>query len=183
MKRIIYFALVLIFVLSLCACNEAKNEKKDGHDIKGDENLQDNTATDKKENGDLYESVTYATTYEKKSIRMFLVGDTLYYDTGKFSEMTPSCGTLDGYFSKVIGEGEVPVENNSSNFEADGYQNATDNTKEVNIGGEWETFAKFSETPTELERYKYCFYIKGRLNNAQADIEIVVLTDYENISQ
>lgn len=113
---------------------------------------------------------------------MFFAGDNLYYDTGEISEITPRCGTLDGYFSKVFDEGEVPTENYSSNFEAGGYQNATDNTKEVNIDGNWAIFAKFNNTPSELEKYKYCFYIKGRLNNAQNDTEIVVLCDSEDIT-
>lgn len=120
--------------------------------------------------------------YEKKSIRMFNADGSLYFDSGLVSDMVPRCGTLDGNLKKSVGEIEIPHKSGEANFEIDGYQNGTDITKEVNIDGKWVIFKKYDSLPENFESYKYCFYIKGYLNNADADSEIVVLTDNKDIT-
>ncbi len=120
--------------------------------------------------------------YEKRPIRMFNIDGELYFDSGLVSDATPRCGTLDGYFKKSASEGKIPKKNGEANFDVEGYQHATSITKEVNIDGEWVIFKKYENQPDNLDDYKYCFYIKGHLNNAAIDSEIVVLTDNKDIT-
>jgi len=128
------------------------------------------------------EKIQFGKQYEKKPIRMFNVDGELYYDSGLVSDMTPRCGTLDGNLKKAVDENEIPLNSGDANFEAEGYQNATSITKEVSIDGEWVIFKKYRHLPEKLKEYKYCFYIKGYLNNAVADSEMVVLTDDESVT-
>lgn len=122
---------------------------------------------------------------EKRTVRMFMVDGELYYDSGEISKMTPRCGTLDGGLKKRVAENEIPKNDGESNFKIDGdyfgYQSATDITKEIPIDGEWVIFKKYEDTELELDRYKYCFYIKGRLPNAEVDSKLIVLTEDENV--
>ncbi len=120
--------------------------------------------------------------YEKQPVKMFNVDGELYYDSGLVSDITPRCGTLDGELEKTVGEGEIPLKSGEANFEAEGYQNATEITKEVNINGEWVIFKKYNTYGKSLAGLKYCHYIKGRLNNAAADSEIIVLSEYEDVT-
>ena len=118
--------------------------------------------------------------YEKKLIKMINVDGELYFDSGLVSDAKVRCGTLDGELKKDVNEGEVPHGENTANFETDGYQNATSITKEVNIDGKWVIFKKYRHAVSK--DFKYCFYIKGHLNNAAVDSELVVLTDNKDIT-
>lgn len=126
--------------------------------------------------------MTFGEQYEKKPIRMFNVDGELYYDSGLVSNMTPRCGTLDGNLKKGVNENEIPHKSGEANFEIDGYQNITSITKEVNIDGEWVIFRKYKNLPKDIDELKYCYYIKGHLNNAAIDSEIVVLADSEDVT-
>lgn len=119
---------------------------------------------------------------EKKPIRMFNVDGDLYYDSGLVSENTPRCGTMDGELTNTVSENEIPLKSGEANFDIDGYQHATSITKEVNIDGEWLIFKKYNTYEKNLEDLKYCYYIKGHLNNAAVDSEFVVLTDNINVT-
>ncbi len=115
---------------------------------------------------------------DKNPIRMIKVDGKLYYDSGKVSDMTSRCGTLDGHLKQVGLDYEIPKNDNECNFDkAEGYQNATSITKEVPIDGEWVIFKLFDDPELEMDVFKYCFYIKGRLPNAKKDSELVVITD------
>ncbi len=120
--------------------------------------------------------------YEKKPVRMLNVDGELYYDSGLVSENTPRCGTMDGALKKTVRENEIPQKAGEANFEAEGYQNATGITKEVNIDGEWVIFKKYPMHGRTLDGLKYCYYIKGRLQNAAADSEIIVLSEEEDVT-
>lgn len=77
----------------------------------------------------------------------------LYYDTGKFSENTPRCGTMDGNITSTVAEGEIPTEDNQANFEgARGYQYAKENTIEIPTDEGWRIF--------EAKEYSFCGIIK-----------------------
>lgn len=103
---------------------------------------------------------------EKKEIRMFNVDGDLYYDSGLVSENNPRCGTMDGELKRTVPAIEIPLKSDEANFEIDGYQNATSITKEVNIDGQWVIFKKYDLYDHTLDGLKYCYYIKGHLNNA-----------------
>ena len=119
---------------------------------------------------------------EKKAIRMFNADGDLYYDSGLVSENTPRCGTMDGGLKKTVAENEIPKKSGEANFEIEGYQNATSITKEVNIDGKWLIFKKYDLYDHTLDGLKYCHYIKGHLNNAAVDSEILGLSEKEEIT-
>ncbi len=119
---------------------------------------------------------------EKRSVRMFNIDGVLYYDSGVISYLTPRCGTMDGELKKAVAENEIPLKSGEANFEAKGYQNATSITKEVNIEGEWIIFKKFDTYGMSLDSLKYCHYIKGHLNNAAINSEIIVLSEKEDVT-
>lgn len=114
----------------------------------------------------------------KKPLRMIKVDGKLYYDSGKVSDITPRCGTLDGELKQVGAEHEIPQNDNECNFEgAAGYQNATSITKEILINGEWVIFKLFDDPELDMSIFKYCFYLKGKSPNVEKESEIVVLTE------
>ena len=119
---------------------------------------------------------------EKKPVRMFNVDGELYYDSGIVSKMTPRCGTLDGKLKKAVSENEIPLKSGEANFNAEGYQNSTSITKEINIDGNWFIFKKYNTYERTLDDLKYCYYIKGHLNNADTVSEIIVLSADKDIT-
>lgn len=119
---------------------------------------------------------------EKKPVRMFNVDGDLYYDSGLVSENTPRCGTMDGNLKKTVKENEIPLKSGEANFVIEGYQSATSITKEVNIDGEWVIFKKYDLYDNKLDGLKYCYYIKGHLNNAAVDSEMIVLSNYSDVT-
>ena len=164
MKRLISLSL-LIFTLFLSACQ---------HDLPLYETV------DTGEQGVI--KGQFGEQLEKKPVRMFNVDGDLYYDSGLVSENTPRCGTMDGEIEKSVKENEIPLKSGEANFEVKGYQNATSITKEVNIDGEWVIFKKYDLYDHTLDGLKYCYYIKGHLNNAAIDNEIIVLSENEDIT-
>ena len=174
MKRIL-LPILLLCCLLLASC---KNDATIGI-IGGADGPTAILVSDGKDNN---VRMTFGEQYEKTTIRMFNVDGELYYDSGLVSDMTPRCGTLDDNLKKGVGENEIPHKSGEANFEIDGYQNATSITKEVNIDGEWVIFRKYKYLPEDIDELKYCYYIKGHLNNAAIDSEIVVLTDSKDIT-
>lgn len=174
MKRILIILLVLCSLI-LSACNNNLNIGIIG----GSDGPTNIIITD--ENGDTV----------KKPIRMIKVDGKLYYDSGKVSDMTPRCGTLDGELKQTSLDYEIPKNDNECNFEgAGGYQNATSITKEVPIDGEWVIFRMFDDLQRNIrvspgEKFdisvlNYCFYLKGRMPNKEKDNEIIMLTEDVN---
>lgn len=85
------------------------------------------------------------------------VNGKLYYDTGKFSENTPRCGTMDGNITSTVAEGQIPTEDNQANFKgARGYQYAKENTIEIPTDEGWIIFEtkeySFSGTIKQVEQ-------------------------------
>ena len=172
MKRIITLTLIMCSLL-LTACNDASIGVIGGADGPTAIIVGENTGKVKGQFGEQL---------EKKAIRMFNVDGDLYYDSGLVSEMTPRCGTMDGSLKKAVKENEIPLKSGEANFDVDGYQHATSITKEVNIDGEWVIFKKYDPYGKSLDGLKYCYYIKGHLNSAAVDSEMIVLSDYANVT-
>lgn len=120
--------------------------------------------------------------YEKRPVRMINVDGELYFDSGLTSDNSPRCGTLDGTLAKTVRENEIPKKSGEANFEAAGYQNATTITKEVCTDGKWVIFRKYESYERSLKGLSYCHYIKGHLNNAANDSEIIVLSEKEDVT-
>ena len=172
MKRIITLSLMMCCLL-LTACNNTSIGVIGGADGPTTIYVGKNNGTVKGQFGEQF---------EKKPVRMFNVDGVLYYDSGLVSEMTPRCGTMDGNLKKAFKENEIPLKSGEANFEIEGYQNATSITKEVNIDGKWVIFKKYDLYDYTLDGLKYCHYIKGHLNNAAVDSEIIVLSEKEEIT-
>lgn len=124
---------------------------------------------------------------EKSPIQMIRIDGELYYDTGTFSDNTPRCGTLDGSLLNVADEYEIPKKDNGSNFGPThttyfGYQIGFDDYHiEVPIDGGWKIFRKVSDPEFDIDKYKYCMYLKGRMPNATTDTEIIALANDINL--
>lgn len=119
--------------------------------------------------------------YEKKPVRMINIGGMLYYDTGIKASEEARCGTLDGELSKAAKEGQIPQNDGDANFDTNGYQLTSKITAEVQIDGKRVIFKQFENQPENLKDYKYCFYIKGKLNNAEKESEFIVLTNNKDV--
>ncbi len=175
MKRIvIVFFMLLCMPLTLTACKNSSVGVIGGADGP--------TAILVGEHNKTVKGQSFGEQYEKKPIRMFNVDGDLYYDTGLVSQVTARCGTLDANLIKAVDENQIPLKSGQANFDVDGYQHATSITKEVNVDGEWIIFKKYDTFGKTLDGLKYCYYIKGRLNNAASDSEIIVLSEDENIT-
>lgn len=71
-----------------------------------------------------------------------MVDGVLYGYTGRQSEMTARCGTMDGTITSQCGPDQLPENDGESNFGADiGYQYGPDGTLEVFREGRWDVFA------------------------------------------
>lgn len=72
--------------------------------------------------------------------RIIMIGNKLYYDTGKESTVGPRCGVMDGYISSSVEPNKIPKINDQSNFGTGyGYQYIMD-TIEVKIDGKFIVF-------------------------------------------
>lgn len=167
MKRVIA---VLLCVLMLCGCGAENHEStKSTEAIIGGSEMP-------------IGMTDFTTENEKFPIRMIKVDGELYYDTGKFSPLTPRCGTMDGELKNNAGEYEVPKNDDESNFEAAGYQHATGLTKELPTDEGWAIFRKISDSEKDLSGYTYCYRVKGQLNNAVKKSEYIVLAKEKDLT-
>ncbi len=125
----------------------------------------------------------YGLQLDKSPIRMMCVDGALYYDSGLLSDMKTRCGTMDGGLQQVGSNSSTPQKDGECNFAgASGYQHVSGITKEVLIDGDWVIFKVFDNQPASIEEYPYCFCIEGRLNGAESESELVVLTNYKDIT-
>jgi len=172
MKRTIVLT-VALSCLMLTACDNASIGEIGGADGPTQIIVGENDGTVKGQFGEQL---------EKKPVRMFNVDGVLYYDTGLINENTKKCGTMDGELKKTVNENEIPLKSGEANFDVEGYQHATSITKEINIDGKWAIFKKYDGIDSDAENLKYCYYIKGHLNNAAVDSEMIVLSEYEDVT-
>lgn len=119
---------------------------------------------------------------EGKPVRMLRVEGALYYDSGTDSDMA-RCGNLDGSLSKSADPFEVPRQDGGCNFEgAEGYQNASELTKEVPLDGGWRIFKKLDDPEKDLLGYKYCYSLRGAMPNAEGESEWLILANDRNLN-
>lgn len=156
MKQIL-FTFMLAVCLLLCACGEATSIGIIG-------------------GSDGPTAIMVGEETEKEPIRMIRVGGKLYYDSDEESELVEGKAPH-SELKQSAKEGEIPEGENSCNFAgAVGYRNDTDGTKDVLVEDEWVVFKLFDDPEQDLSQYKYCYYLKGRMPNAESDSEFVVLT-------
>lgn len=75
--------------------------------------------------------------------RMVMIDGTLYVDTGRINDEVLKCGTPDGKITSYAAEGEIPCEDDQSNFGVGyDYQYGSENgTVIIRIDGAWRVFA------------------------------------------
>ena len=77
----------------------------------------------------------------RDDVRMVMIEGKLYYDTGSDSDITARCGVMDGQITSTVQSGEIPSENNQSNFGTEyGFQFVDENNVDVLINGHWVRF-------------------------------------------
>lgn len=132
-------ALILVVMIGILIFNKIKIRKQDtwiDKDNPASSNEINNIENNPKEIG-----------------KIVKVKGILYYDTGKFSEDIPRCGTMDGNITSTVGEGQIPTEDNQANFEgAKGYQYTKENTIEIPTDEGWRIFV--------AKTYSFCGTIK-----------------------
>lgn len=76
------------------------------------------------------------------SVRMIMVDDKIYKDTGEVNTSERLCGTLNGYIETRIDSDKTPTENNQANFDGGvGYQyGMRGDTIEIFIDKQWVVF-------------------------------------------
>lgn len=99
----------------------------------------------KEENITMTEPLVQETTAKvnptREDVRMVMIEGKLYYDTGSDSDITARCGVMDGQITSTVQSGEIPSENNQSNFGTEyGFQFVDENNVDVLINGHWVRF-------------------------------------------
>ncbi len=125
-----------------------------------------------------------AVNFERKPVRMARIKDALYYDTGgEWDSTAGRCGTMDTSLEKDVGEYEIPIRNGTANFDgADGAQLSGNDKYTIPIEDEgWMEFRKV-DTDADINKYKYCYYIKGEIIAGEEEKEFVVLTNKQDFS-
>lgn len=122
------------------------------------------------------------TDYELLPIRMFMADGRLYYDTGEASQQVPRCGTLDGIFKSYCDKYELPGKNAQANFRVErddfnGWQNASENTKEVLIDGEWIVFKRADLHGNDISEFAGCALIKNESEHIILTVKEIELSD------
>ncbi len=127
MKKIFTLFLMLCLTASLTGCAQEKN----GNDTKG--------ITQKEENGK--SGTTDETPGQSDLTPMVMVNGTLYFDTGRESEIDGRCGNMDGEITAAVDSTEIPSLDGQSNFGSGfGYQLGENGTIEVNMNEKWFVF-------------------------------------------
>lgn len=144
MKRITALSLSLALALLLLAgcgraCNSENASSAEGAASSGGNAVSSAVASPSSAAG----SGDEITGGQEEPPRMVMVDGVLYADTGRPSSVTARCGTMDGEITSTVEAGQVPSQDNQSNFGADyGYQfGFEEGTIEVYIGQEWVVFA------------------------------------------
>lgn len=111
--------------------------------------------------------------------RMAKVNGTLYYDTGRDSEVEARCGVMDGSLTKSGEADIIPTEDGICNFDgANGWQvGTTEGEIEICIDDNWVVFQAIDDPEADFSKFKYCKYMQGTLPNAEIMDKMLVLTD------
>lgn len=177
MKKALTFAVILVS-LFLCSCSN-KNFSADV--IGGADRASSVYVTKTGEESNIKNEENKNT--QKTGIRLVRVNGFLYYDTGKESNVSGRCGVMDGHITGTDTETEIPVEDNTANFDIDcDYQLGFEkDTIELASDGKWLVFTK-ADSEKDFDKYSFCFKLTGSLPNAAAQSELIVFTNDVNIS-
>lgn len=118
---IIVVSAIACVVVAVCFMTSPKEEIEGGEP--GSEvvtnDMSDDTThtdTDKSSDKDSVEEHTFIEPTKTEDRLLLMVDDKLYYCTGRESTATQKCGVMDGNIETTVEKGEIPTENNQSNF-------------------------------------------------------------------
>ncbi len=142
MKKILSLMLAVMCFCCVSCTDNPKNAETDDNVEAANKASDNNHGSGVQADIDIAESDI--TVYPIKMIR---ADGKLYYDTGENSRMTPRCGTLDGNITSVCDSYNVPGKDGEANFGVEdyynsGWQNASDNTKEIPTEDGWRIYKK-----------------------------------------
>ena len=111
--------------------------------------------------------------------KMAKVNGVLYYDIAKDGKTEASSDVVVGELSKAGEVDEIPVDDNTCNFDgATGWQLGEDEGEiEICVDGKWMLFRSIEVSTEEIEGFKYCKYMQGTLPDAEIVDKMLVLTN------
>lgn len=120
-------------------------------------------------------------------VRMVNIDGSLYYDSGKVSEVDARCGNMDGELVLAAELPRVPHNSGEANFKPDygtgGYQRgAEEDTVEIFVDGAWHIFNRITEDEKDISGYEYCLKLSGTMPNAESESRFIVLTDIADLT-
>lgn len=158
MKKRSLIILTLAVTLVLSGCSAAASGT--GTDLPAEGMVEIKKGGEK--TGTVKEIEEEAAEIKEAKIPMVMVNGKMYYSTGKESTITARCGVMDGEITSTVDGGEIPTENNQSNFGSGyGYQYGMDDTIEVCMDGKWYVYQHGSGEGEIL--IDGCWYDKGFL--------------------
>lgn len=162
-------SVIVCAVVAVCFMTSPKEDVDGGEtgiEVSTNEVSNDNTNTNK---NSVYNNTLEQ--YTKPEDRLLLmVDDKLYYCTGWESSATQKCGVMDGTIETTVEKGEVPTENNQSNF-GTGYGWQRTNLYEI------EVFMPYNSLDNKWMR----FVEEGKPVGETAFDENTVLVDVDQI--
>ena len=154
---IVAVAIVVCVVVAVCFMTSPKaetNELLPDETIAGGEEITD---TQEGSSGEAIAPTKGHTNKNEETKQLLLmVDDALYYCIGLPSKEVAKCGVMDGEIETSVDEGEIPTQNNQSNFGTGyGWQRTRHNEVEVympyNGEKQWMRFVKEGTIPGETE--------------------------------
>lgn len=146
MKKRLLLVLSISVILLMSACGKqtvANNEQIVELTTAVETQPNDNKKEATSEN-EITETEHSSTEIPGDRIPMVMVDGLLYYDTGKESTIEARCGMMDGEITSTVDAGDVPTEDNQSNFGVGfGYQYGINNSIEIRMeDGTWFVFQR-----------------------------------------
>ncbi|MCJ7856952.1 hypothetical protein MUJ63_11690 [Lachnospiraceae bacterium NSJ-143] len=127
MKKIWTLILMICLLFSVSGCSQKKNSNVADSNIPKEESGESGTVEGEPEKTDI--------------IPMVMVNGSLYYDTGRESEIDGRCGNMDGEITSTVDSSEIPSVDDQSNFGTGyGYQYEGKGTIEIFMNEKWFVF-------------------------------------------
>ena len=147
---------IICVVVAVCFMTSPKEDIEGGEpDTEIVANEADGEATDYATNKESDKGNTSVVPPKTGECLYLMVDDKLYYCTGRENTDTKKCGVMDGIIETSVEKGEVPTENNQSNFGSGyGWQRSGDYEIEVHmpynsLANKWMCFVENGKSPGE----------------------------------
>ncbi len=174
---LIAVSIIICVVVAVCFMTNPKEDmpgsepdtETDTNEV-GGESAGDDVSDNSTSNKDAGQGKTPVIPSKTEECLYLMLDDKLYYCTGMENTETKKCGVMDGIIETSVEKGEVPTENNQSNFGAGyGWQR----------GGDYEVEVYMPYNGSENKWM--CFVENGKIPGATAFDEACVLVDADSI--